>query len=250
MSSTITVVALLVHTLAFAALGNSLHPVSLLAWLSPIVSLLAYDALNTPGASWLRQALSALLFISVQAAGSTIAFADSPSSSSPSILDESSAEMAESYKAAAASYSLLWAAITAGAFWGTRLFHARFPDSGLVTLAFPVLYTGTLACLSFFTSTLCFDSVSIAVLDYQPLRLFASFAGGAGVSFLVMLIASNLYLHCKTHGQWNARKQAYWRHTYTILALALLVALLGGLHCFSGLSRETASDRLQVGARF
>mmetsp|Transcript_32546 Transcript_32546/g.71833 ORF Transcript_32546/g.71833 Transcript_32546/m.71833 type:complete len:682 (+) Transcript_32546:94-2139(+) len=180
---------LVTATFICSAFGNALQPISVLAWLQPTVSILAFEALLASKPSWAKDRftwpiLSGTAFTFVLGIGQTFAFAGVfayPVATFGSLFAAWGFSMALSILQVMLAYS------------GSHLALHRWPTAPLQSLVFPCLFTASASIISLALST--FTSPANAALDFEPLRQLCGIWGLAGSLFLMTAISTNLALH-------------------------------------------------------
>lgn len=200
--------------------GNSLEPVSILAWIQPAVALAAYDRLVLLKPAWgerrprLWHLTGAAILTAANALGGTIAFAGehcrfpcnccstirhafmlSPAtltSTSTGVLSFPSTTVTS--LAAAFGFAVAISSLTtAVALLGTHLACNKWPGTIVAVLVYPCLSTCTHTLTAFAISS--FVSPGNAVMDYEPLRQMCAVWGVAGAVALISATAAVAYLH-------------------------------------------------------
>jgi hypothetical protein len=185
--------ALLLASLIASALGNSLQPIAALAFIQPLISLLAYDRLILLH-SWpawaanrkpLQHLLSLISLTIVNAIGGTIAFSGVLSFPTTTV-----ASIAAAFGFALATSLLVSVFAILGNFmalshWGT--------GSAISVITFPCLYLASYSFMSIFISS--FISPGNALMDYEPLRQCCCIWGLSGTVFMMASTVGLAYLH-------------------------------------------------------
>lgn len=172
-------------------LGNSLEPVSALAFIHIFLLVYGFEVASTwLNAKWRLKLFAILSFIWLtQAGGFCLGF-----SSIFGYPKSTPASVAMSFALGLA----LWIAIIILAVIPHYCFHIRFSGSVTFPLVFPVCYTMVNhAVIGPVLST--FPSLGNAVVDIAPLRQFAALFGIAGITFMVTSISTSLALSVTQH---------------------------------------------------
>ncbi|GAX76103.1 hypothetical protein CEUSTIGMA_g3546.t1 [Chlamydomonas eustigma] len=202
------------------AFGNTLQPITFLAILQPVASLISLDRLILRPPSWGIQrprmwtATACLVITLVNALGGTVAFAG--------VL--SYPETTATSLAAAFGFGLaVSTAITIFPLLGNHWACSLWPNHSATTLIFPCLNTATYTFLSLFIST--FLSPGNAILDWEPLKQMCSIWGLAGAVWLLSSSSMCMYIAVWIHhplalgrGQTGLTMSASLRASYQIYA--------------------------------
>lgn len=150
---------LLLLSIVSTAFGNSLQPISILAWLQPLLLLLATDGYLARRGTVLCVLSVTVVEVVCHAAATTFAFAG--------LLKDPHYTM-EGICQVFAVAAALWLGLVVIAVWGFLSFRSRYPTSSSLPLVFPVLWTAVwvVVGLTPLGSTL---NPAYALLDYQPL---------------------------------------------------------------------------------
>lgn len=161
-------------SLICAAFGNSLRPISPLAWFQPIFLLLAMKQIPLLFPRAWQRAATVILMIMLHALCSTLAFAGFYSSPRYSLAGLALVFM---------FCTVMWTVMVVGSFWTHVIFIQRYPKSTLHAFIFPVTWC---ACWTALTETGLTGSwnPSYALLDYLPLAQLAALLGLTGLTYL------------------------------------------------------------------
>ena len=187
--------------------GNSLQPVSTLAFLHTFMLLTAFDSLIKGfGMSLLGHCLSFSSTVFIQALGTALGFSG----------------IANPHSAENVIYVFLfgllfWFLYTFLALYFHYAFMQKYPGSFLLPLIYPAAHTAvTMIIIGYALGVL--TALGGSVLDYAPLRYVSALFGLGGVNFVTVLGGTLVYLLWVQHDTHRIVKTAYFN-------LGLLVVL-------------------------
>ncbi|KAG1675579.1 hypothetical protein FOA52_014167 [Chlamydomonas sp. UWO 241] len=171
------------------ALGNALNPISVLVWLQPCLSLVAYDRLVltlVPGARpWLRHCAGILVTTLANSTGTTVGFAGLlayPTQSAGALGNAFALSFANCFV-----YLMAYACVHAST--------NRWPGSALWAL--PVMITAAYSVTASLFSS--FQAPAAAAMDFEPLRQMCAVWGLPGATFLMAAAAGAAYVLVEAH---------------------------------------------------
>jgi apolipoprotein N-acyltransferase len=168
----------LLAAMIFGALGNSLEPVAMAAWLQPFFLILGIEAFEMETIS---SAASVASFVGLTQ-GLAFCFGFWSMNGYPS---NTSMTVFQTFLMGFA----LWFAYCIFAIFPQYFYRRRYPSSSLAIFVFPVSHC-VISIVVVGNSLSTFVSIANAVLDLEPLRQIASLVGLCGVEFYLILSAT------------------------------------------------------------